>query len=64
MADYGLSIEDFADSKKRGGGGKAGAKGKANGKVQFRDDQGNTWSGRGRMPGWLHGQDKEQYRVS
>lgn len=58
MADYGLSIDDIVGSKKRGG------KAKAEGKVQFRDDQGNTWSGRGRMPGWLQGKDKEQYRLS
>lgn len=58
MADYGLSIDDIAGAKKRG------AKAKAGSKVQFRDDQGNTWSGRGRMPGWLHGKDKEQYRLS
>ncbi|MBK4735523.1 H-NS histone family protein [Noviherbaspirillum pedocola] len=58
MADYGLSIDDIVGTKKRGGKAKAG------GKVQFRDDQGNTWSGRGRMPGWLHGKDKEQYRLS
>jgi DNA-binding protein H-NS len=58
MTDYGLSIDDIAGTKRRGGKVKAGAK------VQFRDDQGNTWSGRGRMPGWLHGKDKEQYRLS
>jgi DNA-binding protein H-NS len=58
MADYGLSIDDIVGIKKRSGKAKAG------GKVQFRDDQGNTWSGRGRMPGWLHGKDKEQFRLS
>lgn len=57
MADYGLSIDDIAGAKKRG------ANEKVDGKAQFRDDQGNTWSGRGRMPGWLQGKDKEQYRV-
>ncbi|MBK4738931.1 H-NS histone family protein [Noviherbaspirillum pedocola] len=58
MADYGLSVDDIAGSKKRGGKVKGG------GKVQFRDNDGNTWSGRGRMPGWLHGKDKEQFRVA
>lgn len=58
MADYGLSADDIAGGKKRGG------KGKEEGKVQFRDNDGNTWSGRGRMPGWLHGKDKEQFRVA
>jgi DNA-binding protein H-NS len=57
MADYDLSMDDIAGAKKRGPKGKAGAK------VQFQDDEGNTWSGRGRMPGWLQGKDKEQFRV-
>lgn len=58
MADYGLSVDDIVGGKKRGG------KGKADEKIQFRDNDGNTWSGRGRMPGWLHGKDKEQFRVA
>lgn len=29
----------------------------------FRDDVGNTWSGHGRMLGWLKGKDKEAFRV-
>ena len=32
--------------------------------IQFKDKQGNTWSGRGRMPAWLKGQDKENFRVA
>jgi DNA-binding protein H-NS len=32
---------------------KAKAKTKAKGKVKFKDAAGNTWSGRGPMPGWL-----------
>lgn len=59
MADFDLSIDDIVGKGKKSGGGK----GKAQGVVQFRDNEGNTWSGRGRMPGWLHGKDKEQYRV-
>jgi DNA-binding protein H-NS len=58
MADYGLSMDDIAGRKKRGGNAKV------LGKVAFRDDQGNTWSGRGRVPGWLQGKDKEQFRVA
>jgi DNA-binding protein H-NS len=58
MQDYGLSINDIVSSGKKRGG-----KAKADGVVQFRDNEGNTWSGRGRMPGWLQGKDKEQYRV-
>ena len=58
MQDFSLSINDIV-----GKGKKSGGKGKAQGAVQFRDNEGNTWSGRGRMPGWLQGKDKEQYRV-
>lgn len=58
MQDFSLSIDDIV-----GKGKKRGGKAKAEGAVQFRDDEGNTWSGRGRMPGWLQGKDKEQYRV-
>jgi DNA-binding protein H-NS len=53
-----LSIDDIV-----GKGKKRGGKVKAERAVQFQDDEGNTWSGRGRMPGWLQGKDKEQYRV-
>lgn len=62
MEDFSLSIDDIVGKdkgEKRGGKAKA----KAAAVVQFRDNEGNTWSGRGRMPGWLHGKDKEQYRV-
>lgn len=30
----------------------------------FRNELGETWSGRGRMPRWLEGKDKEQYRIN
>jgi DNA-binding protein H-NS len=59
MADYSLSIEDIQGTMR----GKKGGKAKGTGKVQFRDNEGNSWSGRGRMPVWLHGKDKEQFRV-
>ena len=58
MQDYGLSIDDIV-----GAGKKRGGKAKVERNVQFQDKEGNTWSGRGRMPGWLQGKDKEQYRV-
>lgn len=31
-------------------------------KIKFRSGE-NTWSGRGRLPLWLKGEDKEKYRV-
>jgi DNA-binding protein H-NS len=58
MQEYGIAIEDLASPTKK----KGAKQGQAN--AQFRDAAGNTWSGRGRMPAWLKGKDKERFRVS
>lgn len=56
MQEYGITVADLQPSKK-------GAA-KKSGVVQFRNaETGDTWSGRGRMPNWLAGKDKEQFRV-
>ena len=56
MAEYGITVNDLQTTKK-------GAN-KKSGTVQFRNTEtGDTWSGRGRMPNWLSGKDKEQFRV-
>lgn len=59
MNDYGISVQDIEGSGRRKSGKSASLS-----NVQFKDDAGNTWSGRGRMPAWLKGKDKEQFRVS
>ena len=59
MNDYGITVQDIEGSGRRKGG-KAGALSN----VQFKDDAGNTWSGRGRMPAWLKGKDKEKFRIN
>ena len=57
MQEYGITVDDLQPSRKR-------ALAKKSGIVQFRNSEtGDTWSGRGRMPNWLAGQDKEQFRV-
>jgi DNA-binding protein H-NS len=56
MADYGISVNDLQETKKKGAKKPAGA-------VKYRDEHGNTWSGRGRKPAWLHGKDAEQFRI-
>lgn len=56
MHQFGITSTDIL-----GPGKKKTTKGKPTA-VVFRDGE-NTWSGRGRMPGWLAGKDKEQYRV-
>lgn len=58
MAEHGITIDDI-----KGLSNKKNSKFRAS-NVQFKDESGNTWSGRGRMPSWLKGKDKEQFRVS
>jgi DNA-binding protein H-NS len=59
MTEYGITVQDI-----EGSGRRKGSKGSTLSNVQFKDDSGNTWSGRGRMPAWLKGKDKEKFRVS
>ncbi len=57
MQEYGITVDDLQPSRKKGGAKKAAT-------AQFRNaETGDTWSGRGRMPHWLQGQDKEKFRV-
>ena len=57
MDEYGITVDDLQPTRKKAAARKSGP-------VQFRNSQtGATWSGRGRMPNWLAGQDKEQFRV-
>jgi len=57
MNDYGITVADL-NSK-----GKERTKPRKVANAQFRDDSGNTWSGRGRTPAWLNGKNKEQFRI-
>jgi DNA-binding protein H-NS len=58
MAEYGITLDDLsAPTRKKGKTSNTKAS------VQFRDADGNTWSGRGRMPGWLKDKDKEKFRI-
>lgn len=57
MQEYGITVNDLQPRVKKGAAKKSGT-------VQFRNSEtGNTWSGRGRMPNWLAGQDREKFRV-
>lgn len=57
MTEHGLSIDDLqARSAKKKSRFRQSD-------VQFRDEAGNTWSGRGRMPAWIKGKNKENFRV-
>jgi DNA-binding protein H-NS len=57
MSEFGITAEDL-----EGRAAKKGRKPTAKAGIKFRKGE-NTWSGRGRMPLWLQGQDKEKYRV-
>lgn len=59
MQQYGITVDDLDASTKR-----KGAKVRKPSNVQFQDINGNTWSGRGRIPAWLKGKDKEKFRIS
>ena len=57
MQEYGITVNDLQPSGKKNAAKKSGP-------VQFRHPQtGDTWSGRGRMPNWLAGENKEQFRL-
>jgi DNA-binding protein H-NS len=59
MQEYGITLQDLSTAAKT-----KGKKSKQQAKIQFQDANGKTWSGRGRMPDWLKGKDKEKFRVS
>jgi DNA-binding protein H-NS len=59
MQEYGLTPADLQTTSRKKPG-----KSEKSSKIQFQDGGGNTWSGRGRMPAWLKGKDKEQFRVA
>ncbi len=57
MHDYGITVEDLRPAQRKPSGKKSAS-------VLFRNPEtGKGWSGRGRMPKWLAGQDKEKFRV-
>jgi len=58
MREHGLTIGDLGGSVKT-----KVAKDRVPVAVKYADGQGNTWTGRGRQPTWLAGQDKEKFLV-
>ena len=58
MNQYGITVNDMTGKKSAT---KQTSKSGST-KVQFKDGD-KTWSGRGRVPGWLKDKDREQYRV-
>ena len=58
MQEYGISLQDLNSAAKT-----KSKKSKKQPNVQFQDPDGKTWSGRGRMPAWIKGKDKEKFRI-
>lgn len=58
MAEFEITFEDLGTASR-----KKSKKSKTITVAQFQDADGNTWSGRGRMPGWLKGKEKEKFRI-
>jgi DNA-binding protein H-NS len=58
MKEFGLTINDLNIKSK-----KSGKQAKPPQEIQFRNEIGDTWSGRGRMPTWIKGLDKEKFRA-
>lgn len=59
VSEYGLSADDIFSTGRR-------AKTRAGGKVapKYRDPAtGQTWTGRGKAPKWIDGQDRSQYLI-
>jgi DNA-binding protein H-NS len=62
MADYGITLAELG-----GGRGKSAKVGRPRAGVapKYRDpDSGSTWSGRGKPPRWIAGQDREKFLIS
>jgi DNA-binding protein H-NS len=57
MSEYDISLQDVENSSKKKDSRFRQAP------IKFQDNDGNTWSGRGRAPAWLKGKDKEQFRL-
>jgi len=61
MADYGITLAELGVS--RGGKGKVGRP-RASVAPKYRDPEtGNTWSGRGKPPKWIAGQDRDHFLI-
>ena len=62
MADYGISSADLGAARVKYGKATRARAGVA---PKYRDpDSGNTWSGRGKPPKWIAGQEREGFLIS
>ncbi len=63
MADYGITLQELAGGRgaKVSGASRGGRSGVA---PKYRDpESGSTWSGRGKPPKWIAGQDRDSFLI-
>src|ERR1700757_2123581 len=62
MADYGITLAELGGGRAKNA--KVPARPRAGVAPKYRDpDSGNTWSGRGKPPRWIAGQDREKFLI-
>ncbi|BBU28883.1 H-NS histone [Burkholderia sp. THE68] len=62
MADYGITLAELAGG--RGAKGAKAARSRSGVAPKYRDpDSGSTWSGRGKPPKWIAGQDRDSFLI-
>jgi DNA-binding protein H-NS len=63
MADYGITLAELSGGKGAKGIAKA-SRARAGVAPKYRDPaSGSTWSGRGKPPRWIAGQDRDQFLI-
>jgi DNA-binding protein H-NS len=62
MADYGITLAELASG--RGSKGVKSTRPRAGVAPKYRDpDSGSTWSGRGKPPKWIAGQERDSFLI-
>ena len=62
MSDYGISLAELGGTRAKTV--KAASRPRAGVAPKYRDpDSGSTWSGRGKPPRWIAGQDREKFLI-
>ena len=59
VTEYNLTVAEVVEAL---GGLKNSRKG-TKAKAKYKDDQGNTWSGRGKQPKWMNGADPQKFLI-
>ncbi|BAN24623.1 H-NS histone family protein [Caballeronia insecticola] len=63
MADYGISLQELSSG--RSAKASKASRSRSGVAPKYRDpDSGSTWSGRGKPPKWIAGQDRDSFLIS